>query len=160
MRQGRRQLTLGSLIMVFDEPTVTLALQQELKNSPKAHDAAYMGKLTQIIRGLTADHYRRLMYVGQYKDLCDYDMPTFEMARDLVIDAELARAGLVTLAVSPPLLADITAAIATDKGAGRQPPNGNPRFCYLMTLTGEGADVKTALVNKISSLLGSRPASP
>ncbi|MBV9705155.1 MAG: hypothetical protein JO163_20730 [Methylobacteriaceae bacterium] len=152
-----KQITAGSLVMMFDEPAVAVAVNVEA-DGQSAGDPAYVGRITDIIRKLTPDQYVRLMYVAQSHDLCDYERPTFRMARDLALDRELADAGLVRLKVSESLYKEIVDQLSAEKDEGRALPIGFPRFCYDVTLTSEGADVKTALVKTIGPMFDGRLA--
>ena len=65
------------------------------------------------------------MYVGQLKNLCEFDNPSTEMRNDVVFDYGLRDKGLTKIEVNP---------------------DGYPRTCYDMTLTNDGYNVKTVLV--------------
>jgi hypothetical protein len=138
-----KRISAGQLTVEFSEERVAREVTIELDHTnSKARGPAYLSKITQIIKNLSADEYRRLMYVGQLQNLCAYSHPSLSMERDLSADSELEEKGLVELQDAPQLRATI-------------PPNSNgrPMYCYTMRLTPEGADVKTALVKTIGPLL-------
>jgi hypothetical protein len=138
-----KRISAGQLTVEFNEETVAQVVTVELDHTnPKAHDPVYMSEITEIIKNLSADEYRRLMYVGQLQNLCAYSHSSLSMERDLSADSQLEEKGLVERQDAPQLRSTI-------------PPNSNgrPMYCYTMKLTPEGADVKTALVKTIGPLL-------
>ena len=145
-----KQLTAGALVVAFDELTVASAVKVELdKDSPHARDPAYIGRLTEILQSLKPDHYKRLMYVGQLRDLCKYDRESVDVDYDFSLDRELEQKGLVTLTDSPALLKEVnekrqSQAVTTESKLG------SPQFCYEMSLTSEGYDAKTAFVKTMT----------
>jgi hypothetical protein len=154
-----KQFTAGVLSVTFDEQTVTSFVPpRRSKDEPNADDAAYMAKITQIIQELPTDQYRRLMFVQQLQDLCDYEQATVEMERYVSLDNELESKRLVTLKDSPALLASIKSKLGEDERSPGRAPNGYPRYCYEMTFTQLGSDVKTALVETIGAGLANHQA--
>ena len=142
-----KQVTAGTLVVAFDESTVHSAVEVELdKDSPHAKDPTYIGTLTKIIQSLQPDHYKRLMYVGQLRDLCKYDVQSVDVDYDFSLDWELKNKGLVTVADSPALLNEVKQKLGSQQGVTIEPKLGNPQFCYTMSLTDLGYDAKTAFV--------------
>jgi hypothetical protein len=138
-----KRISAGQLTVEFNEETVGRVVTVELDHTnPNAHNPVYMSEITRIIRTLSADEYRRLMYIGQLQNLCAYSHPSLAMERDLSADTELEEKGLVERQDAPQLRTTI---LSND--------NGRPMYCYTMKLTAKGADVKTALVKTIGPLL-------
>ena len=103
-----------------------------------------------LIYGLNGKEFVRLMYVGQLKNLCEFENPSTEMRDDVALDYELRDKGLTKIEVSPATLESVRAELAKMVAQGKSLDNGYPRTCYDMTLTDDGYNVKTALVKNLS----------
>ncbi len=102
------------------------------------------------IHGLDAKEFVRLMYVGQLKDLCEFETPSTEMRNDVALDYGLRDKGLTKIESNLKLLDSVRAALAKKVADGKTLDNGYPRTCYDMTLTDDGYNVKTALIHNLS----------
>ena len=92
-----KQLTAGCTGCGFRRVsgTVGSAVKVELdKDSPHAKDPTYIGRLTEIIQSLKPDHYKRLMYVDQLRNLCKYERQSVDVDYDFSLDQELEEKGL------------------------------------------------------------------
>jgi hypothetical protein len=114
-----------------------------------------------LIRQLDSEEFIRLMWVGQLKDLCEFEDPSARMRADTARDYKLRDLGLVKIEISPPILESVRSALAKQAAHGETLSNGYPRQCYDMTLTEDGFNVKTALVHNFSKAfngtLGTQP---
>ncbi|MGH6795420.1 MAG: hypothetical protein ACREDD_04660 [Methylocella sp.] len=104
-----------------------------------------------LIHGLDGKEFVRLMYVGQLKNLCEFENPSTEMRDDVVLDYELRDKGLTKIEDSPATLESVRAELAKMVAQGKSLDNGYPRTCYVMTLTADGDNVKTVLVKSLSA---------
>jgi hypothetical protein len=104
-----------------------------------------------LIQGLDDKEFIRLMYVGQLKNLCEFENPSTEMRNDVALDYGLRDKGLTKIEVNPATLESVRAELDQMKAQGKSPENGYPRICYDMTLTDEGYNVKTVLVKSLSA---------
>jgi hypothetical protein len=104
-----------------------------------------------LIHGLDGKEFVRLMYVGQLKNLCEFENPSTEMRDDAALDYELRDKGLTKIEVSPATLESVRAELAKTVAQGKSLDNGYPRTCYDMTLTDDGYNVKTVLVKSLSA---------
>ena len=91
------------------------------------------------------------MYVGQLKNLCEFENPSTEMRNDVALDYELRDKGLTKIEVNPATLESVRAELDQMKAQGKSLVNGYPRTCYDMTLTDDGYNVKTVLVKSLSA---------
>ncbi len=103
-------------------------------------------RVLELIHGLDGKEFIRLMYVGQLKNLCEFENPSTEMRSDIALDYGLRDKGLTKIEVSPATLELVRAALAKIVAEGKSLDNGYPRTCYDMTLTDDGYNVKTVLV--------------
>jgi hypothetical protein len=108
-----------------------------------------------IIRSLASNEISRLMYVGQYADqnppdLCQYKSPTPEMRDYWAVDNELTKRHLTKMQKSQDIFNRVKEQQAK---AGKNWKIGDPIWCYEMTLTGDGDNVKTVLVHYIGKVL-------
>jgi hypothetical protein len=55
--------------------------------------AADKKRILELIHGLTAKEFVRLMYVGQLKNLCEFENPSAEMRSRVALDYELREKG-------------------------------------------------------------------
>jgi hypothetical protein len=55
-----------------------------------------------LIQGLDGKEFIRLMYVGQLKNLCEFENPSTEMRSDVALDCELRDKGLTKIGSTPP----------------------------------------------------------
>jgi hypothetical protein len=104
-----------------------------------------------LIHGLDGKEFIRLMYVGQLKNLCEFENPSTEMRNDAALDYEMRDKGFVKIEDSPATLESVRAALAKLVAQGKNLDNGHPRACYDMTLTDDGYNVKTVLVKTLSA---------
>ena len=129
----------------FSRADVNRALfgKDPLTRAEKSHVLA-------LIHGLDGKEFVRLMYVGQLKNLCEFENPSTEMRNDVVLDYGLRDKGLTKIEASPATLQSVRAELDQMKAQGKSLDNGYPRTCYDMTLTDDGYNVKTALVKHLS----------
>ncbi|MGB6327044.1 MAG: hypothetical protein WBG11_15055 [Methylocella sp.] len=111
---------------------------------------AEKSRVLALIQGLDGKEFVRLMYVGQLKNLCEFENPSTEMRNEVALDYELRDKGLTKIAVSPATLVSVRAELAKMLAQGKSLENGYPRSCYDMTLTDDGYNVKTVLVKSLS----------
>ncbi len=113
------------------------------------------------IQGLDSKEFVRLMYVGQLKNLCEFENPSTEMRNDAALDYGLRDKSLTKIEISPATLESVRAELAKLVAQGKSLDNGYPSKCYDMTLTDDGYNVKTVLVDNLSLAFGEgRRASP
>jgi hypothetical protein len=108
-------------------------------------------RVVALIQGLEGKEFVRLMYVGQLKNLCEFENPSTEMRNDVTLDYELRDKGLTNIAVDPATLESVRAELAKMAAQGKSLDNGYPRTCYDMTLSDDGYNVKTVLVKSLSA---------
>jgi hypothetical protein len=108
-------------------------------------------RVLELIHGLDGKEFIRLMYVGQLKNLCEFENPSTEMRDDAALDYELRDKGLTKIDVNPATLESVRAELAKTVAQGKSLDNGYPRTCYDMTLTDDGYNVKTVLVKSLSA---------
>jgi hypothetical protein len=108
-------------------------------------------RVLELIHGLDGKEFSRLMYVGQLKNLCEFETPSTEMRNDVALDYELRDKGLTKIEISPATLESVRAALAKMVAQGKSLDNGYPRTCYDLTLTDDGYNVKTVLVKNFSA---------
>jgi hypothetical protein len=108
-------------------------------------------RVLDLIQGLDGKEFVRLMYVGQLKNLCEFENPSTEMRNDVALDYELRDKGLTKIEVNPATLESVRAALAKMVAQGKSLDNGYPRTCYDMTLSDDGYNVKTVLVKSLSA---------
>lgn len=112
---------------------------------------AYKKHLQELIHALDQEEILRLMYVGQLKNLCEFDNPTPEMRKQVAADYSLRGMGLISIINDPSSLEQVRRDFAAKS---KLPDIGNPRACYNMDLTETGYNVKTVLVRTLSGRLG------
>jgi hypothetical protein len=113
-----------------------------------------------LIQGPDGKEFVRLMYVGQLKNLCEFENPSTEMRDDAALDYELRDKGLTKIEVSPATLDAVRAELAKMVAQGKSLDNGYPRTCYDMTLTDDGYNVKTVLVKSLSATFDKGTVAP
>jgi hypothetical protein len=113
-----------------------------------------------LIQGLDGKEFIRLMYVGQLKNLCEFENPSTEMRNDVALDYGLRDKGLTKIEVNPATLEAVRAKLDQMKTQGKSMENGYPRTCYDMTLTDDGYNVKTVLVKTLSATFDKGPKAP
>jgi hypothetical protein len=118
------------------------------------------GRVLAMVHGLSAKEFVRLMYVGQLKNLCEFENPSTEMRNDAALDYELRDKGLTKIEVSPDTLESVRAESAKMVAQGKSLDIGYPRTCYDMTLTADGYNVKTVLVDNLSEAFGDGRKAP
>ncbi|MGH6846822.1 MAG: hypothetical protein ACREC0_05115 [Methylocella sp.] len=118
-------------------------------------------RVLDLIHGLDGKEFVRLMYVGQLKNLREFETPSTEMRNDAALDYEMRDKGLTKIEISPATLESVRAELAKMVAQGKSLDNGYPRTCYDMTLTADGYNVKTVLVKTLSETFDDgRKASP
>ena len=113
-----------------------------------------------LVHGLSAKEFVRLMYVGQLKNLCEFENPSTEMRNDVALDYRLRDKGLTKIEVNPATLESVRAELAKIVAQGKSLDNGYPLKCYDMTLTDDGYNVKTVLVDNLSEAFGDGRKAP
>ena len=111
-----------------------------------------------MIQRLDSKEFVRLMYVGQLKNLCAFENPSTEMHNDAALDYSM---GLVKIENNAVTRDSVRAELTKVVAQGKTLDNGYPRTCYDMTLTDDGYNVKTALVDNFQHGIqrcGLRPA--
>lgn len=135
----------GIVKIAFDQGNVSSNL------APFKVNAAETAKVLDAVNGLEPDEFERLMNVGDLGELCDYQRPTVEMRRMLMLDYQLQAKGITAIADDPELKARIKGQAKVDEETSGKPSDiGYPHNCYVMTLTDTGRNVKTALVKILS----------
>jgi hypothetical protein len=117
-------------------------------------------RVVALIHGLDGREFVRLMYVGQLKNLCEFENPSTEMRNDVALDYELRDKGLTNIAVNLATLESVRAELAKMVAKGRSLDNGYPRTCYDMTLSDDGYNVKTVLVKSLSAMFDKGRTAP
>lgn len=107
-----------------------------------------------LVHGLSANEFTRLMYVGQLKNLCEFENPSTEMRNDVALDYRLRDKGLTKIEVRPATLESVRAELAAMVAQGKSLDNGYPLKCYDMTLSDDGYNVKTVLIDNLSEAFG------
>jgi hypothetical protein len=101
----------------------------------------------ELIHGLGQDEFVRLMYVGQLKELCEYEAPAdTRMLHDVAADYKLAEKQLAKMSDDPDQLKRTMHEVNKQITKTGHSDNGRPFHCYNMQLTEDGYNVKTALV--------------
>lgn len=113
-----------------------------------------------LVRGLNASEFSRLMYVGQLKNLCEFENPSTSMRSDAAVDYTLRDKGLTKIENSPAILEAVRSELARLAAEGKTLENGYPLKCYDMTLTDDGYNVKTVLIDNLSDAFGERRPAP
>jgi hypothetical protein len=113
-----------------------------------------------LIQGLDGKQFVRLMYVGQLKNLCEFENPSTEMRDDAALDYELRDKGMTKIEANPVTLESVRAELAKMVAQGKSLDNGYPRSCYDMTLTDDGYNVKTVLVKSLSAMFDKGRTAP
>jgi hypothetical protein len=147
-----RSLEIASVKIQFDDESVSAAFDEIYKNVDPSR--LNMKQLLKAIDALDQRDFVRLMYIGQLQDLCEFDAPaTSKMRYDVATDYKLVELNLARMTESP----DVLQRVKQQVGRGRL-DNGNPLRCYVMELTTEGANVKTALVGNFGAAFKGRAA--
>jgi hypothetical protein len=142
-------LEVASIKMNFSPDTVeTVFSDLKLDNDV---DAAQKTRALDLIHDLDPQEFLRLMYVGQLDGLCEFDHPTTQMRFDVATDHRLSDKQLTKIVDSPDILAQTTQYLKQQADRGEVPEHGYPRNCYVMLLTPDGYNVKTALVGTFGS---------
>jgi hypothetical protein len=107
------------------------------------------------IQKLDSKGVSRLMYVGQYydnrpPDLCEYKSANSKMDEYYAVDTKLRELSLAKMKESHEIFTRVREKQAK---AGKNWEIGDPVWCYEMTLTELGYNVKTALVYNIGKAL-------
>jgi len=136
-------LEVANIKMNFSPDTVS-AVFSDLKLDDV--DAAQRRRALDLIHDLDPQEFLRLMYVGQLDGLCEFDHPTTQMRFDIATDHRLRDKQLVTIVESPDIWEQTTQYFKQQETRGEGPEHGYPRHCYVMLLTPDGYNVKSALV--------------
>ena len=116
-------------------------------NDPKAKDPKTLAEVGARVRVLDAELYRRLMFVGNTVDLCEYPDAPNDVKHYAYLDRSLEYKGLVEIMDDRKLREDISARVRVNwEIYGAKSDNGYPDRCYTMKLSEKGAELKTALV--------------
>jgi len=108
----------------------------------------------ELIKELDKEEFIRLMYVGQIKDLCEYEAPADpRMMRDVASDYRLAEKKIATMTDNAELLRRKMRDASREIAERGRAENGRPLRCYDMQLTEDGNNVKTALVGNFAEIL-------
>ena len=112
-----------------------------------------------LIHGLGQDEFVRLMYVGQLKELCEYESPAdTRMLHDVAADYKLAEKQLAKMSDDPDQLKRTLREVSKQIAKTGRSENGRPFHCYTMQLTEDGYNVKTALVGSFDETFKRNPA--
>lgn len=107
-------------------------------------------RVLELIHGLTSKEFIRFMYVGQLKNLCEFEKPSTGMRNDVAVDYGLRDKGLTKIEVNAAILESARAELTKLAAQGKTLENGYPLTCYDMKLTNDGYNVKTVLVDNLS----------
>jgi hypothetical protein len=131
-----KSFEIASVKISFDSESVTAAFSNLKMDGV---DPAKRNRALELIRDLNDNEFFRLMYVGQLAASCEYDAPAdSKMRYDVATDYRLVELNLATMKPSPlPQIGNSD--------------NGHPLRCYVMQLTEDGANVKTALVGSFGA---------
>jgi hypothetical protein len=121
---------------------------------------AEKSRVLALIHDLNAKEFVRLMYIGQLKNLCEFENPSTGMRNDVALDYTLRDKGLTKIEISPATLESVRAELAQMVAQGKTLDNGYPRTCYDMTFTDDGYNVKTVLVDSLSGTFGDGRKAP
>jgi hypothetical protein len=157
-RASARSINIFGVEVAFDEPHVDQALLSydhvASADEKRVHD---------LIAGLTAEEFDRLMQIGEINEnkLCKFEHPSDRMRNNAALDEEMEHKGLEKIDPSQKNLDAVRDQLAKDKAHGKSWDIGSPLSCYEMTLTGDGQNVKTVLVRNLSlGFEGGRKSSP
>jgi hypothetical protein len=146
---------IASVKISFNTENVTAAFS-ELKADNVA--PAERSHALELIHGLGQDEFVRLMYVGQLRDLCEYDAPAdTRMLHDVAADYKLAGKQLAKMVDNPEQLKRAMHEVNKQIAKSGHSDNGRPFHCYDMQLTEYGYNVKTALVGSFGEAFKSSP---
>jgi hypothetical protein len=150
-------LEVANIKMNFSSDTVSAVFSNlKLDNV----DAAQRRQALDLIHDLDPQEFLRLMYVGQLDGLCEFDHPTSQMRFDVATDYRLSEKRLVTIVESPDIWERTTEFFRQQEASGEAPEHGYPRKCYVMLLTPDGYNVKSALVGTFGSAFKGAPTKP
>lgn len=154
--QSVNSLEIASVKVSFDAQSVATAFR-ELKMDDV--DMDQRGRALDLIEKMEQDEFVRLMYVGQLNGLCEYDAPAASKMRyDVATDYKLVEKGLAEMIDSPDLLRQTADQVGEEIARAGHADNGRPLRCYVMRLTVDGANVKTALVGSFGAAFERLPA--
>jgi hypothetical protein len=146
-------LEIASVKINFDRDSVAFAFNELNRGGDRsAGDIPGFGddekrRVLKVIASLDQPEFVRLMYVGQLAGLCEYKAPAnSQMRYDVATDHRLVEMNLAEMIDSP----DLFAFTAQYVKAGHR-DNGEPIRCYVMRLTADGYNVKTALVGNFGA---------
>ncbi|SFK03845.1 hypothetical protein [Methylocapsa palsarum] len=146
-------LEIASVKINFDRESVSAAFTELNKGADLADgDIPGFGdddkrRVLKVIDVLDQRQFVRLMYVGQLEGLCEFKTPAnSQMRYDVATDYRLVEMKLAEMVDDPKTFEDVTRRV---KAGGRG--NGDPIRCYMMRLTTDGYNVKTALVGNFSA---------
>jgi hypothetical protein len=147
---------IASVKISFNSENVAAAFS-ELKMD--GVEPAKQGSALDLIHGLEQNEFVRLMYVGQLTNLCDYDAPAdTKMRYDVATDYKLVEKNLAEMIEDPDLLRQQTEYVNQQIARTGHSDNGHPFHCYILRLTADGANVKTALVGSFGEAFKRLPA--
>lgn len=146
----------GGAKVIFTSERVDAAFN-ELKMD--GVEPAQRSRALDLIHELKPTEFVRLMYVGQLQGLCEYETPAaLSMRYNVATDYILAEKKLAVMIDDPILLRQMQAKVNEQIARTRHSDNGKPFHCYVMQLTPDGANVKTALVGSFGEMFREIPA--
>jgi hypothetical protein len=144
-----KSFEIASVKISFDPESVTAAFS-DLKMD--GVDPGKRNRALQLIHDLNENEFVRLMYVGQLDGLCEYDAPADSRMRyDVATDYKLVEMKLAEMKENPHLLGQTAQFVNEQIAKLGHSANGHPLRCYVMQLTEDGANVKTALVGSFGA---------
>lgn len=146
-------LEIASVKINFDRDSVSAAFAELNKGGDlSGGDIPGFGdddkrRVLKVIDSLDQRQFVRLMYVGQLEGLCEYKAPAnSQMRYDVATDHRLVEMKLAEMIESQDLFDSMMQYVK----AGHR-DNGEPIRCYVMRLTADGYNVKTALVGNFGA---------
>lgn len=139
--------------VVFRSPEDAPAIPLLVSLDEPARDALFKD-----IRSMKPELFERLLNVGALPNLCEFEHPDAQMLEDLSLDHKLRDMGLVKLDTAPEVQASVTQEMRARKMAGDRWDIGKPLSCYVARLESRGWNVKTAILQYLSSGLSGAAA--
>lgn len=151
---------IASVKISFDTENVAAAFSElNVAIDPEHAGPDERSRALKLIKALEQNEFVRLMYVGQLADLCEYDAPAdTKMRYDIATDYKLVEKNLAEMIDDPDLLRQQTEYVNQQIARTGHSDNGHPFHCYVLRLTADGANVKTALVGSFGEAFKRLPA--
>jgi hypothetical protein len=151
---------IASVKISFDTENVAAAFSElKVAIDPEHAGPDERSRALKLIKALEQNEFVRLMYVGQLADLCEYDAPAdTKMRYDIATDYKLVEKNLAEMIDDPDLLRQQTEYVNQQIARTGHSDNGHPFHCYVLRLTADGANVKTALVGSFGEAFKRLPA--